>query len=611
MTGRKLFAVPIAVLIALAAILGGGAAALAKNDKPPVIKNGREVEVQILALNDFHGNVLPPAGSSGRVGPTGGATTVNAGGAEYLATHVANLEKENANTIVVSAGDLIGASPILSALFHDEPTVEAMNLIGLDLNAVGNHEFDEGATELLRMQNGGCHPVDGCQDGTGFAGADFDFLAANVVNESTGATLFAPYSIRNFNGAKVAFIGMTLEGTPNIVSPSGVAGYDFRDEADTVNALIPAIRAQGVEAVVVLLHEGATPAGTVTPASINQCGANNAGISGPIIDIATRLDSEVDLLISGHTHQPYTCVIDGLPVTSAYSFGRLLTDIDMTVDKGTKEVTKLTINNRIVTRDVPKDARISDLIAHYQVFEAPIANRVIGHMQVPAGCDPLAAGATCADITTANDDSKEQSMGNVIADAQLAATDDAGTGQAVVSFMNPGGVRANLNYLSSTAGEGNGVITYGELFTVQPFGNSLVTMTLTGAQIERMLEQQFCGLNSPANTFFHKVLLPSAGFSYTWDLSAADSAAGANCATADAVNPASITLNGAPLSMTATYRVTVNSFLAEGGDGFPVFVEGTDRLGGAVDTDAFEAYLAAAEPAGILPAPRNRINVVP
>ena len=206
----------------------------------------------------------------------------------------------------MSAGDLIGASPLLSALFHDEPTIEAMNLIGLDLNAVGNHEFDEGATELLRMQNGGCHPTDGCQDGTGFAGAKFKFLAANVVNTTTDETLFAPYSIRNFNGAKVAFIGMTLEGTPNIVSPSGVAGLAFLDEADTVNALIPEIRAQGVEAIVVLLHEGATPAGSVTATSINQCGAANAGVTGPVVDIATRLDPEVDLLVSGHTHQPYT-----------------------------------------------------------------------------------------------------------------------------------------------------------------------------------------------------------------------------------------------------------------------------------------------------------------
>ncbi len=546
--------------------------------KPPVIKDESEVEVQLLALNDFHGNLLPPSGSSGRVG------TINAGGAEYLATHVQNLEADNANTLVVSAGDLIGASPLLSALFHDEPTIEAMNRIGLDLNAVGNHEFDEGTTELLRMQSGGCHPVDGCQDGDGFAGADFDFLAANVVNHESGETLFPPYAIRNFNGAKVAFVGMTLEGTPTIVSPAGVAGFDFLDEADTVNALIPELRAQDVEAVVVLLHEGGSP----TALDINGC----AGVTGPIVDIAERLDDEVDLVVSGHTHQPYNCVFGGIPVTSAFSFGRLLTDIDMRVSRATKDVTSIAINNRIVTRDVEPSAPITDLIARYQALAAPIANRVVGHIT--------------ADIPRANDASLEQPMGNVIADAQLFATAPAGFGDAVAGFMNPGGVRADLTYASSPVGEGDGVVTYGEMFTVQPFGNSLVTMTLTGAQIDRMLEEQFCGINAPANGGFFRVLLPSAGVHYTWSQSAAGAA---NCDAANAVDPASITLNGVPLDLGASYRVTVNSFLADGGDGFAVLKQGTDRLGGAVDTDAFEAYLASKEPVGVAPAPTDRIDV--
>jgi 5'-nucleotidase len=568
------------LIAALASLVILGASVVSGRDKPPVIKDKATVEIQILALNDFHGNLLPPSGSSGRVG------TINAGGAEYLSTHVQNLEATNANSIVVSAGDLIGASPLLSALFHDEPTIEAMNLIGLDLNAVGNHEFDEGTVELLRMQNGGCHPTDGCLDGTGFAGANFQFLAANVVNHDSGETLFAPYTIRNFNGAKVAFIGMTLEGTPNIVSPAGVAGFDFLDEADTVNALIPEIQAQDVEAIVVLLHEGGQP----TSLNINGC----AGVTGAIVDIAVRMDDAVDLVVSGHTHQPYNCVFGGIPVTSAFSFGRLVTDIDMRIDRASKDVTSLTINNRIVTRDVPLDQRITALIAHYTEFAAPIANRVIGHIT--------------ADITRTEDASKEQAMGNVIADAQLDATDDPGFGDAVVTFMNPGGVRESLLFASSPAGEGDGVVTYGELFTVQPFGNSLVTMTLTGAHIDQVLEEQFCGLNSPANGFFFKVLLPSNGFHYTWDASAAGAA---SCAGANAVDAASITLNGVPLDLAASYRVTVNSFLADGGDGFGTLKLGTNRLGGAVDTDAFEDYLAAAEPAGISPAALDRIDVVP
>ncbi|HEY5877957.1 MAG TPA: bifunctional metallophosphatase/5'-nucleotidase, partial [Nakamurella sp.] len=475
--------------------------------KPPVIMDRSQVEVQVLALNDFHGNLLPPTGSGGRVG------TVNAGGAAYLATHVENLEATNANTIVVSAGDLIGASPILSALFHDEPTIEAMNEIGLDLNAVGNHEFDEGSTELMRMANGGCHPTDGCQDGTPFAGADFDFLAANVVNTANGQTLFAPYAIRNFNGAKVAFIGMTLEGTPLIVSAAGIQGLQFRDEADTVNALVPQLRQQGVEAIVVLVHEGGSPAAL----NINGC----SGVTGPIVDIVNRLDPEVDLVVSGHTHQPYSCVFNGIPTTSAYSFGRLVTDIDMRVDRATKDVTRLTINNRVVTRDVPQDPGILDLIDRYNVVAAPIANRPIGHIT--------------ADLLNAAQPDGEQTMGNVIADAQLAATDGpAPQGEAVVAFMNPGGVRASLTYATSAAGEGDGVVTFGEAFTVQPFGNILQTLTLTGAQIDMMLEQQFCGVNSPFATptpGFFRVLLPSTGFAYTWDNAVAKAPTNATCAT--------------------------------------------------------------------------------
>jgi 5'-nucleotidase len=538
-------------------------------DGPPVIKDGSVVEVQILGLNDFHGNLQPPTGSSGRVPVSGG--TVDAGGAAYLATQVKTLEQANANSIVVSAGDLIGASPLLSALFHDEPTIEAMNLIGLDINAVGNHEFDEGTTELLRMQNGGCHPVDGCLDGDGFAGAKFQFLAANVVNEATGKTLFAPYTIKNFNGAKVAFVGMTLEGTPDIVSPSGIVGWDFRDEADTVNALIPELEAQDVGAVVVLIHEGGN-----IPANqdINAC-----GVSGPIVDIVNRFDDRVDLVISGHTHQPYNCVIDGKPVTSAFSFGRVVTDIDVRVDRAKKEVTSIKINNTIVTRTATPDAAINALIDRYNVIAAPIANRPIGSIT--------------ATIVRAQNAAGESPLGNVIADGQLEAT--TASGNAVIALMNPGGVRADLTFPSSPAGEGDGIVTYGEMFTVQPFGNNLVTVTLTGAQIDSVLEQQFTGcLGATTN----RILQPSVSLTYTWSISAAPCSKVSN-----------VQINGAPIDPAATYRVTVNSFLADGGDGFSTLTAGTDRLGGAVDTDAFEAYFAAHSP--VSPPALNRITQVP
>ena len=527
------------------------------------------VNVQILALNDFHGNLLPPSGSSGRVG------TIDAGGVEYLATHINNLRALNPNTVVVSAGDMVGASPLISALFHDEPTIEAFNLIGLDFNAVGNHEFDEGWSELVRLQEGGCHPVDGCLDGDDFAGAEFQFLAANVTRKDNGKTIFPAYKMRSFAGAKIAFIGMTLEGTPSIVTPSGIADLNFLDEADTVNALIPELKAKGIETIVVLIHEGGVQS---SPAPYNGC----VGISGPIVDIVNRFDDEVDVVISGHTHQPYNCTIDGKLVTSAFSFGRLVTKIDLTIDRETGEVTTMAADNRIVTRDVVKDSFLTALVNKYNALVAPIANRVIGSIT--------------GNITRTTNAAGESALGDVIADAQLYATTDPANGGAVIAFMNPGGIRADLNYAGSPAGEGDGNVTYGESFTVQPFGNNLVTVTMTGAQIDALLEQQFVGCGQTSN----RILQVSNGFTYSWSSSAP---------ACNKVDPTSIKLNGVTLDPAGSYRVTMNSFLADGGDGFTTFTLGTDRLGGAVDTDALEAYFAVFSP--VAPGPMNRITVLP
>lgn len=547
---------------------------------PASAKPSGTINVQILALNDFHGNLLPPTGSSGRVqtSPPGvlPVTTVDAGGVEYLATHIKNLRALNPNTVVVSAGDLVGASPLLSALFHDEPTIEAFNLIGLDFNAVGNHEFDEGWHELVRLQEGGCHPVDGCQDGDDFAGANFQFLAANVVRTDNGKTIFPAYKIRSFGTAKIAFIGMTLEGTPLIVTPSGISDLEFKDEADTVNALVPELKAKGVETIVVVVHEGATQ----VPANSLYSGCT--GISGPIVDIVNRLDDEVDVVISGHTHQPYNCVIDNKIVTSSFSFGRLVTKIDLAIDRNTGEVVTMVAENKIVTRDVAKDTILTALVDKYNAIAAPLANRIIGSIT--------------ATITRTANPAGESALGDVIADGQLAATTDPSLGGAVIAFMNPGGIRADLTFAGSSAGEGDGNVTYGEMFTVQPFGNSLVTMTLTGAQIERLLEEQFAGCTLATA----RILQVSAGFTYTWK------ASGPVC---DKVDPATIMLNGVAIDPAASYRVTVNSFLADGGDSFPILVQGTNRLGGAVDTDAFEAYFQANSP--VAPGPQNRITVIP
>jgi 5'-nucleotidase len=558
---------PLIVVLVLAMLLVGVISAGAAPK--------RTVDVQILAVNDFHGNLEPPSGSSGRVTTSFGppATTVDAGGVEFLATHIDMLRATNRHTVVVSAGDMIGASPLISALFHDEPTIEAFNLIGLDFNAVGNHEFDDGIVELLRMQEGGCHPVDGCTDGDGFAGADFQFLAANVVWEKNGKTVFPAYKIRSFAGARVAFIGMTLEGTPSIVTPSGIAGLQFLDEIETVNALVPEIRKKGVETIVVLVHEGGFQAGTY-----DSC----VGISGPIAAIVAGLDDAVDVVISGHTHQAYNCVIDEKIVTSALSFGRLVTDIDLTIDLATGDVSSMTAGNVIVTRTVPRHPLLTALVDRYRALVAPLANRVIGTIT--------------ADITTAATAAGESALGDVIADAQLAATSSDATGAAVIAFMNPGGIRANLTFNQISGGEQPGEVTYGESFTVQPFGNNLVTMTFTGAQIDALLEQQFNNPSPGSN----RILQVSEGFTYAWSASAP---------VGSKVDPSSIMLNGVMLDPSGSYRVTMNSFLADGGDNFSTFLLGTDRLGGVVDTDALEAYFLANSP--VAPGPQNRIVQVP
>ncbi|WP_235880357.1 bifunctional metallophosphatase/5'-nucleotidase [Polyangium aurulentum] len=534
------------------------------------------VEVQILGINDFHGNLEPPSGSGGQI-VLPDSTKVFAGGAAYMAVHMAALRAQNPNTVAVSAGDLIGASPLISALFHDEPTIEAMNLMGLDINGVGNHEFDDGATELLRMQSGGCHPVDGCADGTPFPGATFKFLSANVVvDKNTGKTLFPRYDIREFDGVKVAFIGMTLEGTPDIVTPTGIAGITFMDEVETVNKIVPELQAQGVEAITVVLHEGGMPTG-----AYDAC----PGISGPIVEIATNMSDAVDVIVSGHTHQAYNCTIAGKLVTSAASQGRLITDIDLTIDKATGHVVDKKAKNTIVTRDV-SDPMVEMFVTNYKNLAAPLANKQVGTIT--------------ADFLRPLPPSKPvlSAPGALIADSQLEATKPANLGGSQVAFLNPGGVRADLVYKASGAEPTDGIVTYGEIFTVQPFGNSLVVMTLTGDQIKAFLEQQF-SMDAMGNTQTN-LLQVSEGFTYSYSLSAP---------IGSKVDFASIKINGTPIVGNATYRVTVNSFLAAGGDGYSVLVQGTERLGGAVDLEALQGYFAKHSP--VSPPALDRITVLP
>jgi 5'-nucleotidase len=510
------------------------------------------VSLRVIAFNDFHGNLKTP-GAMRVPDPKDSAKQelVVAGGAAYLATAVKSLRQGSANSIVVGAGDLVSGSPLISSLFLDEPAIEALGLIGLDIASVGNHEFDRGRTELVRLANGGCR-ADGCVTGSTYGGARFHYLAANVIDVATNKPLLPAYEIRKFDGVPIAFIGLTLKGTPAIVTRSGIAGLRFDDEAETVNALVPILKSQGVEAIVVLIHEGGNISGHWSDQSC-------PGFSGPIIELARRFDKAVDLIVSGHTHRAYTCKLDDRWITSAGEYGRFATRIDLKLSPQTRDVISVAPQNMLVDiREYSQDPAVVALIEKYEKLAAPKAGRIVGYLT--------------GELLPVANQAGESTLGSVIADAQLAASLTAG---AQVAFMNPGGVRAALSPRSG------GGITYGDIFTAQPFGNNLVTLTFTGAQIHQILEDQFA--RNPA-VDRNRVLHPSQGFSYTWDNAKPHGSK---------VVFESISLNGQPLERDKRYRVTVNSFLADGGDGFSILRSGVQREGGVLDLDALETWLAA------------------
>ena len=564
-------------------------------------------DVHLLAFNDLHGT-LDPAGQTlyGQF----------AGGAAYLAKAIKDRQTQYGQyQATVFGGDNIGASPLASALFHDEPTEVATNLMHADFGSVGNHEFDEGSAELLRMQNGGCHPTDGCQaapytraDGSQtntYPGADFQYLAANVVVNATGNTLFPAYGIKQFTDGqrkfKVGFIGEVLQSTPTIVTPTGVAGLTFVDEADAANKAVADLADKGVKVPILVIHQGGFQSGT---AVLNGCAGNLAG--SDIAKIADRLDPAIKVIVSAHTHAEYRCTYtsNGVTrlITSASSFGRALSDITLTIDnKNDKlvsaDATNILIRNALNTpgtgvvrqpNPALADPAVQAIVSQYVNQSAPLSNRVIGRIQ--------------GDLTRASSPYGEETLGDVIADGQLTATAPAALGGAVVAFMNPGGIRQDLIATAQAGSEAVGEITYGEAFTVQPFGNTLVTKTMTGDMIRRLLQQQFagCGGTAPAGGRFLQI---SSSFKY------------------EEVPPATsvpcnqrignMWINGVLVNPTDSFRVTMNNFLATGGDGFTVFNEGTNPLGGAVDLDAFVAEFQAAEPAGIAVPPLNRIVAKP
>ena len=546
-------------------------------------------DVVVLGLNDFHGNLVP-TGFSGIKIPaptaTNPAATVNlaAGGAEIIGGYVASTRAANPNTILVGGGDLIGASPVISSLLRDEPSVIALSKMGMVVSSLGNHEFDQGLKELMRMQNGGCDSNDmakACKFEANYPGASFKWLGANVVDKTSGLPVFKPYQIVTTpGGARIAFVGAVTKTTPTIVSPGGVATLNFLDEAEGVNKFIPEIKAQNPDAIIMLIHEG----GTSTD-KYNVAGCNS--LMGNIVDIAKRVDPAVNAIISGHTHQGYNCLVPdpsgaGRVVIQGDFYGHLLQRLDLQVDKANHKLLSIKAANVVMdagtTTTITRDAAQTALVAQAKSLTDAVKNTVVAKITVPQ-------------ILRATNDAGESALGDVVADSQLAATKSATTGNAVIALMNPGGIRADLP--DSTNIKPDNSVNFGDVFTVQPFGNTLTTMTLTGAQLKAVLEQQFDNPTAGSN----RILQVSAGLTYSWSAAAA---AGSKVS--------ALSLNGVAVSPTATYRVTLNSFLADGGDGFTVLKDGTDRLvqPNLVDVDAFQAYLKANEP--VAPGPQNRIT---
>lgn len=551
--------------------------------------------INILAFNDFHGNLEPPKRFIEAEDPTDTNKSVRipVGGVSYFADAINKLRAQYPNNAVVSAGDLISASPLTSSLFLDEPTIETMNEIKIDFNAVGNHEFDRGTDELRRLQNGGCQQyttTKPCQINKDFAGAKFNFLAANVsLKADPKRTLFPAYKIKRYGNIPVAFIGLTLEATPTIVSAAGIKDVDFHDEAETVNSLIPELKKQGVEAIVVVVHEGVAPS---TKFNAKTC----AGLSGPLTGILDRLDTAVDVVVSGHTHQSYICDYSTLNpqkpflLTSAGQYGTAITNIKLELDGKTGDVIKKDAQQVPIQSEAYTSGTTTvNLTNLYEKFnKTPSIEAILDkYRQAVTTISARIVGTTTTVINRNAAESGETALGNLIADAQQAAALTASNQGSDFTLMNPGGVRADLQTNS------NNQITFGDVFAVQPFGNSIVTLSLTGQQIRELLEQQWSGANADRP----RILQPSKELSYAYKKDAT------------AVPRATqIMISGQALMDSKSYRVTVNSFIADGGDNFTVLTKGTNRVGGGQDVDALEKYINQNSP--VQEPETNRIKVI-
>jgi len=543
--------------------LAGGPALLAACATGPAAAPSLATEsIQILALNDFHGNLEPLPGEQRFRTAEGEEARAQLGGAARLGATLAALRSGRANTVTVAAGDLIGASPLVSAYYLDEPTIVALSRAGLEIAAVGNHEFDKGVAELRRMQDGGCNdgrPVGARQPCRlePFPGAGFSYLAANVVGPG-GQTLFPASVVRRFGAAKVGFVGMTLKDTGILSSPGGTVGYRFEDEAATANAEAARLRATGADTVVLLIHEGAR---TDPAYNTSDC----PGLDGALLPILERLDPAIRLVVSGHTHNAYACEVPAPGgstrlVTSAGRYGYFVTDIRLTVDPARDAVTGFSAVNRPVDAAAGEQADVAALVARYAAAVAGEAAEVVGRIDGSLAPAP---------------DAFYRPLDHLVADAQLAALQAEG---AQFALMNPGGVRTTFE-----AGP-EGAVTYGQIFALQPFGNTLSVVELTGAELIAGLEEALARA-APGNAR-GALLIPSHNLAYAFDLSRPEGS-----------RLVSLMLDGRPVEPGATYRVAVNNFIASGGDGFTFLARARAVGGGALDLDALQEYISQGVPA--------------
>lgn len=518
-----------------------------RRDEPPSPRS-----VRLLAINDLHGN-LEPTRSLTVQQARGSAELIPAGGIVALAARIEQLRSEHPHSLLVASGDLIGASPLMSSLLRDEPVVQALNRMGLRVSSLGNHEFDRGVPELLRVQQGD----------DGFAGARYSYLAANVFRDDTGERLFPAWKIEEIDGARIAFIGAVLSGAPRLIVSARIAGLRFADEVTHVNAVVPEILAQDVRAIVLLIHEGALPEGPVDPAT---CG----GLRGRVLGIAAQLHPEIDLIVSGHTHMAYACRFQGRWITQAGSYGHWLSSIDLELDPRDGNIVRASAQNHVVEPAlVGTDPHYSELVAATRARADDVARQPVARLAVPQ-------------ITMNIEANGESALGRTIADAQLFA----GRAHAPdIACNNPGSVRQHL-----PSSPGSEAVTYADAYAVQPFGNDLTVLEISGADLVTLLEQQW-GASIPRALFSC-----SAGFSYRFD---------ATRPYGQRIDRDSLRLAGTPINPARRYRLVANAFMAEGGDGLSVLREQARiaTLGG--DLQALIDYLREHEPLSPPTEPRS------